>query len=171
MLTIKQATLAVMAVVTIATFTPIAARAADYLSFAAGWYDGIRRIEPAAQFGLEYRFEPVQYYVQPMLGAFGTSKGASYVYGGLNWDLPLLADRLYLLPNFAIGWYNDGNGRKMGGPLEFRSGLELDYQFCNAHRIGIGINHISNAHIYPHNRGEETIFINYSLPIGPVFRP
>ena len=102
-----------------------------------------------------------------MLGGFATSKGASYVYGGLNFDVPLIADQFYVLPNFAIGLYNDGNGLKMGGPLEFRSGLELDYQFRNADRIGIGINHISNAGIYRHNRGEETIFINYSIPFGP----
>ena len=47
MLTMKQATLAVMTVWMIAAVTPIAARAADYLSLAGGLYDGIRRLEDA----------------------------------------------------------------------------------------------------------------------------
>lgn len=152
--------------------TPLAAaNATDYLSVNVGQFEAIRdNTFDAWQFGAEYRFGAWEYNLHPMIGGFFTSDGSVYGYGGLNWDIELMPNQLYLIPNFAVGAYGEGDGKDLGGTLEFRSGIELDYQLPNAHRVGIILNHISNAGIYSHNPGEESILVNYSIPMGSLAR-
>ncbi len=93
-------------------------------------------------------------------------KGAMYGYGGLNLDFAI--GKFYVTPNFMVGAYSRGDGKDLGGPLEFRSGLELSYEMENTHRVGVAFNHISNARIYTHNPGAETLLVNYSIPVGSL---
>jgi len=145
-----------------------AVRAADYLQLNVGDYDIFRKNQKAAQFGAEYRFDEIEYSLRPMVGAFVTSKGSSYGYAGIDWDVALLPQQLYIVPNFAVGAYNKDNGKDLGGTLEFRSGIELDYQFQNAQQVGVALNHISNAGIYNRNPGEETVMATYNVPISTI---
>lgn len=160
----KYVALAVLA----ASVSAAPALAADYLNASVGAYNALRDNQDATSFGLEYRFNPWQYHIVPIVGGFVTTEGSSYGYAGLNWDVPLLPNQLYLIPNFAVGAFSKGSGKDLGGTLEFRSGIELDYQFPNTHRVGVALNHISNAGIYDHNPGEETILVNYSIPISTL---
>jgi len=144
-------------------------QAADYISVNGGYYDALRKDQKAGQFGAEYRLSPIKYGLSPIAGAFVTTKGAGYGYAGLDWALALMSNELYLVPNFAVGAYGKGNGKDLGGVLEFRSGIELDYQFKNSQQIGVALNHLSNAGIYSHNPGEETIMATYSIPVGTLF--
>lgn len=145
-----------------------AAYAGDYLSLDAGYYDALRHKYPAFLYGAEYRFDTIGYGFRPIVGAFGTSHGGAYGYGGFDWDVALLPNQLYLIPNFSVGAYHDGDGRKLGGTLEFRSGIEMDYQFPNMQRVGVALNHISNASIYDHNPGEENVIATYSIPVSTI---
>ena len=97
-----------------------------------------------------------------------TNEGSVYGYGGLNWDIPILDSQLYLIPNFMIGAYSQGDGKDLGHALEFRSGLELAYQLPSSHRVGIAFNHISNASLGDKNPGAETLLINYQVPTGTL---
>ena len=146
--------------------TAPSAYATGYLTGQLGWYDFIDSDNQAASFGAEYRFEPFEYSIRPMVGAFATTDGAVYGYGGLHWDIEVIANTFYISPNFAAGLYANGDGKDLGGAIQFRSGLELEYQMANQHRIGLAINHISNASIYDKNPGEETLLLNYSIPTG-----
>src|SRR5271154_3953776 len=83
-----------------------AVRADDYLSVNVGDYDIFRKNQKAAQFGAEYRFDEVEYSIRPMVGAFMTSRGSSYGYVGFNWDVAVMPQQLYLVPNFAVGAYS-----------------------------------------------------------------
>lgn len=151
--------------------TATGAQAADYLSLNMGEYEALRSDtgnNRALQYGAEYRFSEVAYGLRPILGGFGTSDGGAYGYAGVNWDVALFPNQLYLVPNFAVGAYRDGSGKKLGGTLEFRSGIELDYQFPNQHQLGVALNHISNAGIYKHNSGEETVMGTYSIPVSSL---
>lgn len=150
------------------TLTTTAASAQDYLSVNAGYYDALRDNQKAGQFGAEYRFNEWQYGIRPIVGGFATTEGGLYGYGGLNWDVALLPNQLYLIPNFAIGAYSHGGGKDLGGVIEFRSGIELAYQFENAQQVGVALNHLSNAGIYSHNPGEETIMATYSIPLTTI---
>ncbi|MDE3059504.1 MAG: acyloxyacyl hydrolase [Pseudomonadota bacterium] len=144
------------------------AHAEDYISLSAGGYDALRHKDPATLFGAEYRFSPLEYNIRPIIGGFVTTDSGAYGYAGFDWDVSLIQNQLFLIPNFAVGAYSDGNGRQLGGPLEFRSGLELDYQLPNAQRIGVALNHISNASIYKHNPGEENVIATYSIPVATI---
>jgi lipid A 3-O-deacylase len=146
------------------------AQAGDYLTGYAGWYDIVDGEDEAGQLGVEYRFSPVQYGIRPTLGINVTGDGAVYGYGGFNWDVPVIDNQLYLIPNFVAGLYAEGDGKDLGGAIEFRSGIELAYQMPNQHRVGVAFNHISNASIYDKNPGAETLLINYSVPMGTMFR-
>src|ERR1700747_2953541 len=86
-----------------------AAHAGDYLSLNVGDYDIFRKNQKAAQFGAEYRFDEIQYSLRPIVGAFVTSRGSTYGYGGFNWDVALMPQQLYIVPSFAIGAYGQGN--------------------------------------------------------------
>ncbi len=158
-----------MATLLVATSLATATHAADYLTGYAGGFDMIDQENESAQFGAEYRFSPVQYGIRPTVGMNFTGDGAVYGYGGFNWDVSLLPNQLYLVPNFMVGAFSQGSGKDLGHAIEFRSGIEVDYQFANAHRVGIAFNHISNAGIGDKNPGAETLLINYSIPMGRAF--
>jgi hypothetical protein len=160
--------LTITTVLTACLFTG-SAFAEDYISLSVGDWNALRSGQAHVfQYGGEYRFSDVGYGIHPILGGFGTAKGGAYGYGGLNWDVALLPNQLYLVPNFAVGAYKEGDGKQMGGALEFRSGIELDYQFPNAHQVGVALNHISNAGIYEHNSGEESVLLTYSIPVSAI---
>lgn len=160
------ATLSLLAVCS-ATASP--AVAGDYISFNAGSFNALRSGQDSAfQYGAEYRFSEVMYGIRPIVGAFGTSDSAAYGYAGVNWDVALIPNQLYIVPNFAVGAFREGDGKDLGGTLQFRSGIELDYQFPNQHQIGIALNHLSNAGIYKHNSGEESVIATYSIPVSSV---
>ncbi len=147
--------------------TPLA-EAQDYLNLNAGYFDIMRQKDTAALFGLEYRFDPIKYGIRPVAGGFVTTDDSTYGYAGLDWDIPVWRDQLYLIPNFAIGGYSPGHGKSLGGPVIFRPGIEIDYQFLNAQRLGVVFNHMSNAGLYDHNPSEESALITYSIPIRTI---
>jgi lipid A 3-O-deacylase len=155
-----------------ACLLPLAAPAfaQDYLTGYVGWFDFSQQDNESTQFGVEYRMDALKYGLRPTLGINGTTDGAVYGYGGLNWDIPL-TNELILIPNFMAGAYGKGDdGKDLGSVVEFRSGIELDYQMANQHRVGIAFNHISNASIGNHNPGAETVLVNYSIPMGTLTR-
>lgn len=142
------------------------AQASEYLSGSLGWFDVNKQRDEALEFGLQYRFNPMQYGLRPMVGAMVTTESSLYGYGGVAWELQLIESRLYLTPSFAAGLYSEGDGKDLGGALEFRSGIMLEYQMPDASRFGIELNHLSNASIYRDNPGVETLLVNYSVPVN-----
>ena len=118
------------------------------------------------QVGVEYIFseENKLWVFTPMVGGFVTGDEAVYVYGGIRLDL-FFGRRIVLTPNFAVGLFEEGNGRALGQPLEFRSGLELAYRFDNRSRLGLAFHHLSNAGLSERNPGVETLVLRYSFPM------
>lgn len=143
----------------------------DFLSFAIGAYDFYRPKHRCCEFEIEYKFnvkwmKPPNKYVhfRPIVGAMATTKGSFYAYLGLNFDI-LFFDHLLFAPGFAAGYYAAGGGKNLGYPLEFRSGIELAWQFCDWHRLGIHFYHLSNASIGRKNPGEESLVLFYDIPL------
>lgn len=103
--------------------------------------------------------------VHPEFGVLVTKDSDLYVWGGLRyfWDL---SDRWYLAPHTALGLYEREGGARLGGPVEFRSGLELGYRFSPNVRLGLDFSHLSNSRIYDRNPGAEDLVLNlgFSLP-------
>ncbi|MDR9454072.1 MAG: acyloxyacyl hydrolase, partial [Wenzhouxiangella sp.] len=71
---------------------------------------------------------------------------------------------LFLQLHAMTGLYEAGDGVDLGGPVEFRSGLEVGYQADNGMRLSLGIDHRSNAGIYGTNPGLETVHVRVSIP-------
>lgn len=110
------------------------------------------------------------FYLKPFAGIETTSESALYFLGGI-----YLEDNLGELiigkennwnftPSFGFGYYEDGNGKKLGNKLEFRTTLEMNYELKNNNRIGISLSHISNANIGKKNPGVEILSLSFHQP-------
>jgi hypothetical protein len=49
--------------------------------------------------------------------------------------------------------------------MEFRSGAELDYKFADQSRLGVAVQHTSNAWLTKFNAGEQEVLVVYQLPL------
>jgi len=87
-------------------------------------------------------------YLEDNVGTLFTGKKSNYTF----------------TPSFGIGYYQDGDGKKLGHDIEFRTTIELSYQFENENRIGISFGHISNANIGDKNPGVEILSFSYQIP-------
>ncbi len=117
--------------------------------------------------GAEYRSEYFWKHLRGDLGVLATNQSAQYYYGGLGYDFFLDDGHHFVItPNEALGYYHQQAGKDLGGGMEFKSGIEADYQFDNGHRLGVAIHHISNAHIYDRNPGTELATVHYSIPLS-----
>jgi lipid A 3-O-deacylase len=119
--------------------------------------------------GWEARFAPRRFRwaprfvarLSPTLGAMATSQGALYVYGGFHFDLPV-GESWRVSPQWAAGLYYRDGGRNLGGPLEFRSGIELSRHLGARSRLGVMLYHLSNGGIYGYNPGSESLVLTYT---------
>ena len=139
----------------------------QFLSFRTGAFD-INDNDTTGLLGVEYRSDFKKFFLTPMAGGFVTAKGGLYGYGGVFVDL-FLWRRLVLRPSFAVGAYADGNGKDLGGVLEFRSAIALAWRFDDRSRLGVEFSHLSNAGIYDTNPGTENLTVNYSVPLDRLF--
>ena len=110
------------------------------------------------------------FYLKPFAGIELTSDSAFYLISGIYLednigDLFTAKDNNWnFTPSFGVGYYDDGNGKKLGNKIEFRTTLEISYQLVNKDRIGISFGHISNANIGNKNPGAEIISLSYQKP-------
>jgi hypothetical protein len=124
--------------------------------------------DPAGWFSLEYRSDLKLLIVKPLVGIAASTDGAVFGYAGFNIDL-YFGRRWVLSPGFAVGAFEEGDGKDLGNTVEFRSGAELAYRFNNRARLGISLHHISNASLGDRNPGTEILLLNYSIPFGYAF--
>ena len=110
------------------------------------------------------------FYLKPFAGIEVTTDSALYVLGGIYLEdnlgklLTGNQNKWNFTPSFGLGYYDDGDGKKLGNKLEFRTTLEISYQLKNDDRIGISLGHISNANIGDKNPGVEIISLSYQKP-------
>lgn len=97
----------------------------------------------------------------PAVGVIAIAEGDLYAYGGFRFEIPL-GRRWALYPNTAAGLYYRSDGFDLGGPLEFRSGIELAYRLPDGSRLGLCLYHLSNAGLFDRNPGSESLVLTYS---------
>ena len=160
---------------------PIFARGYDV--FGIGYYDiaiDDSSLNEAVDFRYERRFDNVLvdigpeednfFFLKPFAGIEATSESSYYILGGV-----YLEDNLGQLfigkksnfnftPSFGTGYYDDGDGKKLGNKIEFRTTFEISYEMQNKNRIGLSFSHISNANIGNKNPGVEIISLSYQIP-------
>ena len=105
-------------------------------------------------------------------GPFGHAVGFSVGGGGEVWagygqtyhkkigNSPIFAE-LHAMARL----YAHNSGYQLGGPIEFRSGIEFGYENREGWRYGLSYDHRSNTGIYKANPGIETVMFRVSIPI------
>jgi hypothetical protein len=93
---------------------------------------------------------------QPSLGLSIAAGGATWVGGGILYTVEGPLD-LYFQGHVMPGVYLPGNGRDLGGAVQFRSGIELGYEAPSGLRVGLALDHRSNGDIRSYNPGLETL--------------
>jgi hypothetical protein len=145
--------------------TPARADDINRISVGIGYYD-VFNDQSAADFRVEYRpGKSIIWELRPWLGGEVTSDGAVYGAAGFLYDFHL-APQWILTPSLGAGLYADGNGKDLDSAIEFRSMVELGYEFQNASRLSAGLSHISNAGIGDRNPGTEVLSLYYHIPIN-----
>ncbi|MEE9139295.1 MAG: acyloxyacyl hydrolase [Alphaproteobacteria bacterium] len=140
----------------------------SFLTMGAGIFD-VFDDDTAGYFRLEYRSDArLLSFIKPLVGISISTDGAVYGYGGFNIDL-YFGRRWVFSPGFAVGAFEEGDGKDLGNTVEFRSGAEIAYRFANRARLGLAFHHISNASLSDRNPGANVLVLTYSLPFGYVF--
>jgi len=119
---------------------------------------GLADAEQLFQVGVEYRAEPLVLGISPIVGASVLDDGGTYVHAGGRYDLDL-GDRWQISPSFAPGIYS-GESFDLGGPIEFRSGIDLSYRLRERWKVAVGVYHLSNGGLYSRNGGSEALLFS-----------
>ena len=97
--------------------------------------------------------------LSPITGAFLTEKNAVYLYTGVQAEYEL--GFLTITPSFAPGYYNYGNGKDLGFPLEFKTEVQMSFNISDSTHLGMSYNHISNASLGDKNPGANSYMLNF----------
>jgi lipid A 3-O-deacylase len=101
---------------------------------------------------------------QPSLGASVTSEGSTWLGAGILYTLEGPLD-LYFQGHIMPGAYFPADGRDLGGGLQFRSGIEFGYEAPSGLRLGLSLDHRSNADRLSYNPGLETVQLRVTWPM------
>ena len=97
--------------------------------------------------------------ISPITGGFLTEKNAFYLYTGIQWEYDL--GFVKITPSFAPGYYNYGDGKDLGLPLEFKSEVQMSFDLSDSTQLGMSYNHISNASLGDKNPGANSYMFNF----------
>jgi hypothetical protein len=143
----------------------VAAAEVAAVALAAGAYDTGDPDEGTGEAGVEWRgagwwrerLAP-RLALRPILGASVTTDRAAWGYAGLLADWRV-APRWLLAPSFAVSLFDPGDGKELGGPVEFRSAIEAAYEVGPRLRLGLAFYHLSNAGLYDDNPGSNSLVL------------
>ena len=145
-------------------FNSYAAPKADLIAIGVGAHDVMRDEYRTAEFRLELKPHWEWATFRPLLGGMVTAKKTFYIYGGFWFDW-VIKNRLQVSPSLCAGYFNNGDSKDMGYPLQFRSAIEIGWVLKNEMRLGVQFYHISNASLGHKNPGEESLMFSLSIPI------
>jgi len=134
----------------------------DFVTVGVGGFD-VNDDKTSGQVEVQARLNTRFWIFKPQVGMFVTAEEGVYAYFGIMTDL-FFGGRFVVSPSFGIGANHEGQGKQLGGAIEFRSAIELAYRFDDRSRFGIQLGHLSNAGIYKENPGTEFAILNYSIP-------
>ena len=135
-------------------------------NFYAGTFDTIDKEgdDQATMYGLEHN-NPILFRdtfvgkFSPITGGFISGNSSVYLYTGVQalYDL----GPLKIIPSFAPGYYEAGNGKNLGGALEFKSEIKIGVDLFKNTNLGYSYSHISNndwGDVNPGSDNQSVIF-------------
>ena len=134
------------------------------LSFFTGMFDFSDDKQRSGLFGIQHQNEELFREsflgkISPITGGFLTEKNAFYLYTGVQAEYEL--GLLKITPSFAPGYYSFGDGKDLGYPLEFKSEVQVSFDFSDSTQFGLSYNHISNASLGTKNPGANSYMFNF----------
>ena len=138
------------------------------ISGGVGWYDFLDSKDEAVDFRLEYRHGDDFLWLKPWGGLEVTTDGSIWGGVGVLVDITFF-DSVVLTGSFAPGLWSEGSGKDLGHVIEFRSQVELGYQFENQSRLSVAFSHLSNASLDDDNPGTEVLNLYYHIPLDVLF--
>ena len=134
------------------------------LNFFTGMFDFSDDKQSSSLLGLQHQNEELFRNsflgkLSPITGGFFTEKSAFYLYSGVQAEYEL--GFLTITPSFAPGYYNYGNGKDLGYPLEFKSEIQMSFNLSDTSHLGMSYNHISNASLGTKNPGANSYMLNF----------
>jgi len=146
-------------------FTPV--KSDTEYSFYAGTFDTIDKEgdDQATLYGIEHN-NPILFRdtfvgrFSPITGGFVTDKNSIYLYTGVQAQYEI--GLMNIVPSFAPGYYDAGNGKDLGMSLEFKSELKLSFDIFEDSKIGYSYSHISNNDWGDRNPGTDNQQISFS---------
>ena len=134
------------------------------LNFFTGMFDFSDDKQSSGLLGLQHQNEELFRNsflgkLSPISGGFLTEKSAFYLYSGVQAEYEL--GFLTITPSFAPGYYNYGNGKDLGYPLEFKSEVQMSFNLSDSSHLGMSYNHISNASLGTKNPGANSYMLNF----------
>ena len=134
------------------------------LNMYTGMFDFSDHKQSSGLLGLEHQNEELFRKsflgkLSPITGGFLTEKSAFYLYTGVQAEYEL--GFLKITPSFAPGYYNFGNGKDLGHPLEFKSEIQMTVDLNDSTYLGMSYNHISNASLGSKNPGANSYMFNF----------
>ena len=137
------------------------------LSFFSGIFDTIDEEgdDKSNLFGLEHKNtnlfrKTFLGKISPVTGAFLTDKNSMYLYTGIQADYNL--GLVSIKPSFTPGYYEKGDGKKLGSALEFKSEIKIDFDIFKNSKLGYSYSHISNNDWGDINPGADNQVITFS---------
>ncbi|MDC0512092.1 acyloxyacyl hydrolase [bacterium] len=97
---------------------------------------------------------------KPVSGGFMTGKSSVYLYTGVEGQYGL--GPLKILPSFAPGYYQKGDGKDLGSVLEFKSEVKLGFDLFENSELSYSYSHISNNDWGTTNPGTDNQKITFS---------
>ena len=146
-------------------FTPV--KSDTEYSFYGGTFDTIDKEgdDKATLYGIEHN-NPILFRdtfvgrFSPITGGFITDKNSIYLYTGVEAQYEI--GPMNIVPSFAPGYYDAGNGKDLGMALEFKSELKLSFDIFEDSKIGYSYSHISNNDWGDRNPGTDNQQISFS---------
>ena len=97
---------------------------------------------------------------KPVSGGFVTGDSSIYLYTGIEGQYGI--GPLKILPSFAPGYYEKGDGKDLGSVLEFKSELKVGLDIFENSKLSYSYSHISNNDWGDTNPGTDNQQITFS---------
>jgi lipid A 3-O-deacylase len=96
----------------------------------------------------------------PITGGFITGQSSTYLYTGIEGQYNI--GPLKILPSFAPGYYEAGDGKNLGSALEFKSQVKFGLDLFKGTNLGYSYSHISNNDWGDVNPGVDNQSVTFS---------
>tara|TARA_B110001452_G_scaffold254893_1_gene246839 strand:- start:50 stop:553 length:504 start_codon:yes stop_codon:yes gene_type:complete len=97
---------------------------------------------------------------KPVTGAFMTGNSSAYFYTGVEGQYGI--GPIKILPSFAPGYYEKGDGKDLGSVLEFKSEVKFGLDVFENSKLSYSYSHISNNDWGDTNPGTDNQQITFS---------